>query len=30
MPTPDNFIVGRTYTDAKGNKAVYQGNGVFK
>ena len=30
MPTPDKFIVGRTYTDAKGNKAVYQGNGVFK
>lgn len=30
MPTPDKFIVNRTYTDAKGNKAVYQGNGVFK
>jgi hypothetical protein len=30
MPTPDKFIVGRTYTDAKGNTAVYQGNGVFK
>jgi len=30
MPTPDKFVVGKTYTDAKGNKAVYQGNGVFK
>ena len=30
MPTPDEFIVGRNYTDAKGNKAKYLGNGVFK
>jgi hypothetical protein len=30
MPAPDKFIVNRTYTDANGNKAVYQGNGVFK
>lgn len=26
----DNFTVGQTYIDANGNKAVYQGNGVFK
>jgi hypothetical protein len=30
MPTPDKFIVGRAYTDAKGNKAIYRGNGVFE
>ena len=30
MPTPDKFIVGRTYTDAKGNTATYRGNGVFE
>jgi len=30
MPTPDKFIVGRTYTDAKGNTAIYRGNGVFE
>ena len=26
----DNFTVGQTYIDANGNKAVYQGKGVFK
>ena len=30
MPTPDKFIVDRTYTDANGNKAIYRGNGVFE
>ena len=29
MPTPD-FIVNRTYTDAKGRTATYRGNGVWE
>ena len=30
MPTPDKFILGRTYTDAKGRTATYRGNGVWE
>jgi hypothetical protein len=30
MPTPDKFIVGRTYKDGKGKTATYRGNGVFE
>lgn len=26
LPTADKFVVGKVYTDAKGNRAVYRGN----
>jgi len=29
-PTPDQFVVGKRYRDAKGNTAIYKGNGVFQ
>ena len=30
MPTPDQFETGKRYRDAKGNVAIYRGNGVFE